>query len=81
MRDHILVDRAFRFPATPPPDPVGCFYRRDIGVWVTSDDPSRPMVDPAPPRPPGDGDERPRPRPRPQSKKMDQETGEDMKGA
>lgn len=73
MRDHVLIERAFRFPAHPPKETDGWVYRRDIGAWVDSESPNHLMVEPGA----GPG----KPSPRPVSKKMDIETGEDMKGA
>ena len=72
MANHILIDRAFRFPV-PIEQPVPRWkYRRDIGAWVSSDEPERLMVSNLSRR----ADD---PRP-PVSKKHDIETGEDMKG-
>lgn len=80
VKAHLLISRAFRFPASPAPKPVvGWIYRRDRGAWVDADDPDRPMADDRAlnaedPKP------RPKPKPDPMSKKADMETGEDMKG-
>lgn len=81
MRDHILLERAFKFQYAEVGPLNGWQYRRDIGAWVDESNPDELMVD-------SDGVEDserprpvpPRPRPRPTSKKADIETGEDMKG-
>ncbi len=73
MPDHVLIERAFRFPAQQPKDTEGWVYNREIGAWVDAEKPNQLMVEP------GAGPDKPKPRP--VSKKMDIETGEDMKGA
>ena len=86
MSEHLLLARAVRFPISAPQDPDGWRYRREIGAWVSAGDPSVLMVgvthEPGfTPTKPGQSPNEPRPQPpRPVSKKMDQETGEDMKG-
>lgn len=76
QKQHILIERSFRFPVQTDTSSrfEGVHYRRDIGAWVTNDDPNQLMVTEV------IDQNQPRPRPRPQSKKADLETGEDMKG-
>lgn len=73
LAKHVLIQQASRFPVRAPEAIVGWRYRRDIGAWVDATSPACLMVDPAPPQ------SKPRPA-RPMTKKMDIETGEDMKG-
>jgi hypothetical protein len=81
MRDHILLERAFKFRYAETGPLNGWQYRRDIGAWVEEFNSDNLMVstegaqNPSQPRPVP-----PQPRPRPISKKADMETGEDMKG-
>lgn len=82
MAEHVLIERARRFPVKMNPDIAGWIYRRDIGAWVEEDFPDRLMVANEPPRPSPQPKPQPirQPKPRPMSKKADVETGEDMKG-
>jgi hypothetical protein len=72
MATHVLIDRALQFPVPVEQPILRWIYRRDIGAWVSSDEPDRLMVSHLSRR-----SDDPRP---PVSKKHDMETGEDMKG-
>lgn len=67
---HLLVDRAFRYPAeAPDPRPEGCRYDRKTGAWMMNEDGREVMlVTSTDPRKPLRG-----------TKKADRETGEDQK--
>lgn len=77
---HMLLRSAFRFPVQPRPTVDGWRYRRDLAAWVDEADPEVLMVTP-PLGKPGEPPPPQPPKPVPMSKKADQETGEDMKGA
>ncbi len=67
MRDHILLEKAFRY--TEPlevPIPADCIFNEERGYWVNSQTNEVMMLM--------------KERPIPQSKKCDRETGEDQKG-
>ena len=70
MKTHLLVDRAFVYDVPKKPeDPEGCQYDNRLGAWLLQNGGGFLVKSNDPDRP------------RPETKKMDQETGEDLKGA
>lgn len=79
IKDHVVIRDAHRFSPAEFSIDAGWQYRRDIGAWVDALVPDSLMVLASAARP--DGGPVAAKKPRPVSKKADQETGEDMKGA
>lgn len=67
MKNHILLEKAYIYPLPKSkPEMDGCSYKEHLGYWVIDKSNTPFIFDQS--------------RPKPQSKKSDQETGEDQKG-